>query len=326
MKTISLCGSIIVDSLKMIPAWPDQGMLVPITSLRRSVGGLVCNDGIDLKTLDPALTVRAYGAVGADDAGDFAVATMSEKGVDCSSVRKLADVPTSFTDVMTLSTTGARTFFNMHGADSHFAPGDLDVAALDCDVFHLGYLLLLDGMDAPDAEYGTCAARLLATVRAAGIRTSLDIVSEQSERFARVVRPALKHCDYAIVNEVEAAAATGARPDDLRALCEGLMRLGVGRLAAVHCPERSAALDASGRYVEVPSLDLPPDWIVGSVGAGDAFCSGMLYGIVNDWSAEDAMRLGSCAAAANLSSASATGGARALADTQKLETQFRRKG
>lgn len=46
----------------------------------------------------------------------------------------------------------------------------------------------MDGLDAPDAEYGTKAARLLAKVQAAGIRTSVDIVSEQSDRFQGIVR------------------------------------------------------------------------------------------------------------------------------------------
>ena len=66
----------------------------------------------------------------------------------------------------------------MHGKSRKIViAGNLivDVSKLDCDIFHLGYLLLLGGMDAPDEEYGTKAARLLAKVQAAGIKTSVDI-------------------------------------------------------------------------------------------------------------------------------------------------------
>ena len=63
---------------------------------------------------------------------------------------------------MPVAGTGERTVFNMHGADSALVPDDVDVSALDCDIFPLGYSLLLDGLDAPDAEYETQAARLLA--------------------------------------------------------------------------------------------------------------------------------------------------------------------
>jgi sugar/nucleoside kinase (ribokinase family) len=324
-KSIVLAGSMIVDNVKMISRWPDKGMLVPISSSTRAVGGAVCNSGIDLKTLDPEIEVKALGKVGDDDAGDFVVSTLEAKGLDCSLVARAKGVPTSFTDVMTVESTGERTFFNMHGADSALTPDDVDASKLGCDIFHFGYLLLLDGMDAADEEYGTKAARLLAKVRAAGVKTSIDIVSEQSERFARVVRPALKHCDYVVINEVEGALATGVPADDMRGICEGLFELGVGERVVVHRPETGVSMGRDGDYVQVPSLDLPDGWIKGSVGAGDAFCAGVLYALLKGFDAEHALRLASCAAAMNLSSPDSVGGARSLAETMALESRFPRR-
>ena len=316
----------LVDNVKMISRWPDKGMLVQISSVKRAVGGAVCNSGIDLKVLDPSVTVKALGKLGDDDAGDFVVSTLESRGLDCSLVSRVAGVPTSFTDVMTVETTGERTFFNIHGADSTLVPDDVDVAKLDCGIFHFGYLLLLDGMDAPDEEYGTRAARLLAKVRAAGIRTSIDIVSEQSERFARIVRPALRHCDYVVINEVEGSMATGVPADDMRGICEGLFELGVGERVVVHRPECGVSMDRDGTFVEVPSLELPSGWIKGSVGAGDAFCAGILYSLLKGTDPEYALRLASCTAAMNLASPDSTGGAESLAETMELENRFGRRG
>lgn len=316
----------LVDNVKMISRWPDKGMLVQISSVKRAVGGAVCNSGIDLKVLDPSVTVKALGKLGDDDAGDFVVSTLESRGLDCSLVSRVAGVPTSFTDVMTVETTGERTFFNIHGADSTLVPDDVDVAKLDCGIFHFGYLLLLDGMDAPDEEYGTRAARMLAKVRAAGIRTSIDIVSEQSERFARIVRPALRHCDYVVINEVEGSMATGVPADDMRGICEGLFELGVGERVVVHRPECGVSMDRDGTFVEVPSLELPSGWIKGSVGAGDAFCAGILYSLLKGTDPEYALRLASCTAAMNLASPDSTGGAKSLAETMELENRFGRRG
>lgn len=333
-QKITLAGNIIVDNVKTITAWPDKGMLVPITAVKRSPGGAVPNSGIDLKTLDPSIEVAAFGKVGADDAGDFVSNFMSEHGLDVSCVQKVEGTPTSFTDVMTVASTGERTFFNMHGADSLLVPEDVDPSKLDCDIFHLGYLLLLDGLDAEDSEYGTKAARLLAKVQAAGIKTSLDIVSEQSDRFARIVRPALKYCDYVVINEVEGALAAGlpARDennriteDNLRKICETLFGLGVSEQVVVHCPEISVSLDRTGYFCAVPSLDLPSGWIKGSVGAGDAFCAGMLYSFLKGMSAEEGMRLASCTAAMNLSVPDSVSGAKSLAETLSLESRFPRQ-
>ncbi|MBQ5794581.1 MAG: carbohydrate kinase family protein [Kiritimatiellae bacterium] len=324
-ESIVLAGSMLVDNVKMISRWPDKGMLVQISSVKRAVGGAVCNSGIDLKTLDPSITVKALGKIGDDDAGDFVVSTLEGKGLDCSLVSRVAGVPTSFTDVMTVEETGERTFFNMHGADSALVPDDIDAAKLNCGIFHFGYLLLLDGMDAADEEYGTKAARLLAKVRAAGIKTSIDIVSEQSERFARIVRPALRYCDYVVINEVEGSMATGVPADDMRGICEGLFELGVGERVVVHRPETGVTMGRGGDFVEVPSLELPSGWIKGSVGAGDAFCAGILYSLLKGTDPEYALRLASCAAAMNLASSDSTGGAKSLAETMELEKLFQRR-
>ena len=82
-NSIAFCGNIITDQIKMIPRWPDKGMLVPISSVKRAVGGSVSNTAIDLKTLDPSVAVKAVGKVGTDDNGEFAVKFLASKGVDC---------------------------------------------------------------------------------------------------------------------------------------------------------------------------------------------------------------------------------------------------
>ena len=322
---IAFCGNIITDQVKMVPRWPDKGMLVPIASVKRSVGGSVSNTAVDLKALDPSVAVKAIGKVGEDDNGDFALEFLKSRGLDCSMVMKTAERPTSFTDVMTVESTGERTFFNLHGADSTLIPDDVDVARLGCGIFHFGYLLLLDGMDAPDEEYGTKAARLLAKVRAAGIRTSVDIVSEQSDRFARIVRPALRHCDYCIINEIEGSLATGRDKADLKGICEGLFGLGVKERVVIHCPEVGVTMDRAGDFTRVGSLKLPEGWIRGSVGAGDAFCAGALYALLKGMDPETLLRLGSCAAAMNLAVPDAVSGARSYAETMALDARFARK-
>ena len=323
-NSIAFCGNILVDQVKMISRWPDKGMLVPISSVKRAVGGSVCNSGVDLKVLDPSVGVAALGKVGTDDNGDFAVKFLESKGLDCTGVLRTAERPTTFTDVMTVEPTGERTFFNMHGADSLLLPEDIDVAKLDCGIFHFGYLLLLDGMDAPDDEYGTKAARLLAKVRAAGIRTSVDIVSEQSDRFARIVRPALKHCDYCIINEVEGSMATGKPADDLKGICEGLFELGVKERVVVHRPEVGVTMGRDGDFTRIGSLKLPAGWIRGSVGAGDAFCAGALYSLLKGFDPEKTLRLASCAAAMNLTVSDSVSGAKSYEETMNLDNLYAR--
>ena len=61
---IAVAGSILVDHINEITAYPAAGELTKIVGFRNAVGGLVPNVGIDLKTLMPHLPIYAIG--GAD--------------------------------------------------------------------------------------------------------------------------------------------------------------------------------------------------------------------------------------------------------------------
>jgi sugar/nucleoside kinase (ribokinase family) len=52
-------------------------------------------------------------------------------------------------------------------------------------------------------------ARLLHDAQRSGILTSIDVVSEASDRFKKLVPPAMKYADFCIINEVEAQNSTG---------------------------------------------------------------------------------------------------------------------
>ena len=337
MKTTSrpprvvLAGNILLDVVKQIDVWPEQGHLASIVGQQRACGGAVCNSGVFLKTPDPSFEVCACRKVGMDEYGDWLRAFLERKGLDVSRVRRTDAAPTSFTDVMSVVGTSERTFFHARGANALFTPDDIDLDALGCDLFHLGYLLLLDGLDAPDAEYGTVAARLLHDVQARGIRTSVDLVSEQSDRFARIVRPALKYCDHLVVNEFEGEQATGLSCRDasgkvsaaaLRRIAEALLALGVRRSVTLHCPDMGVTLTADGAFAAVGSLELPPGWIKGAVGAGDAFCAGMLHAIVTGAAPADGLALASACAAANLAAPDSVSGALPLEGIRAIQAQF----
>ena len=213
-KKIGIAGNVLVDVLKVCDCWPDKGMLTNIQEVSYSVGGCVCNTAIDLKKLDEENTdVAVYGRIGKDEYGDFAMDVMKKHGLDVSNVKRTQG-DTSYTDVMTDKRSGERTFFQRRGVNACFSESDVDLDALNCEIFHLGYLLLLDALDEADEEFGTKAARLLHMVQMRGIKTSIDLVSEQSERFQRVIIPALQYCDYVVINEVEAGRLSGLNPCD----------------------------------------------------------------------------------------------------------------
>ena len=103
------------------------------------------------------------------------------------------------------------------------------------------------------------------------------------------------------------------------------MGMGVKDAVIIHCPELSCSLERNNVFTIVPSLDLSKGYIVGAVGAGDAFCAGMLYSIVSEMPMKEGMELASCVAACNLAVATSTDGAKTLEETLKLKDMFARR-
>ncbi len=330
---ITIAGNILVDHVKMIEKYPEKNMLVNITDSVRAVGGCVPNTIINMAKIDRNIPLAAIGKVGDDENGRFVMGEMAGYGIDVSGVKVTEGTVTSYTDVMTEKTTGARTFFFSAGANREFGIEDVDVDALDCRIFHAGYILLLDALDEADDEYGTRMARLLHDVSAKGIKTSVDAVSEEGDRFREKIVPALRYCDYSIMNEIECCKVVGLSPrkedgsvhiDNIKAAMEAFMEYGVREKVIVHCCEAGFLLDKSGGFAVVPSLKLPEGYIKGSVGAGDSFAAACLYGLYNEFDNTKLLEFASAAAACNLTASDSVSGMKTRAQIEKICEEFER--
>ena len=82
-------------------------------------------------------------------------------------------------------------------------------------------------------------------------------------------------------------------------------------------------LDENDNLVEVPSLKLPKGWIAGTVGAGDAFCSGVTYAAWKGYDLKSAIELGTASAVCSLSQPGSTEGMRTEAEARALYDSMR---
>jgi sugar/nucleoside kinase (ribokinase family) len=310
-KGIAVAGNFVVDYVKYIEGYPAEQTLTTIKGVERSTGGLACNCGLTLAKLDPELPVKVIGVLGGDEAGEYVLGRLAgHRSLDLS--RVVRQGATSYTDVMTDAASGKRTFFHYRGSNALLAPEHFDMAGLGVSILHIGYILLLDSLDAPDPEYPSAMCRVLDSAQKAGIRTSIDVVSEDGGRFEQLVPPALKYVDYCIINELEASRTTGIPlrdvtgrllDENLADACGRLMDMGVGRWAVVHAPELSCGVQRGGAFVREQSWKIPEGFKISSVGAGDAFAAGILYGAYSGWSLEKSLHIAGAVAAYSLSGA-----------------------
>lgn len=317
MSGIAVAGTVIVDRINEIAEYPNSGELAKITKVSRAAGGCVPNVAVGLKTLAPSLTVKAVGKIGADDDGRFVIERLKKCGADASEI-VVSGSPTDFTEVMSVKG-GQRTFFNYSGAGAAFCARDVDFERLNVKMLHLGYFLLLDAVDNGDG------IEILREAKARGIKTSIDLVSENSNRYENII-PLLKYTDNLIINEIEAGRLAGIEPslNNLKAIAEKLYSFGVGERVIVHCPEVGVCMSSRG-FSFAPSLQLPDGFIRGTTGAGDAFCAGALLGIYNKKSDLEILETASVVAAGALSRADATSGLTECSKLLKTFENYKRK-
>ncbi len=326
-----LCaGNWIIDHVKLVDFYPAPETLANILSQSQGTGGAPYNVLIDLAKLGAAFPLEGIGLVGDDENGRMILDDCTFFGIDVSQIHLTKEAPTSYTDVMTVQSTGRRTFFHMRGANALLSEKHFNLESSNARIFNLGYLLLLDTLDLIAADGSTGAARLLKRAGELGFKTSVDVVSEDSDRFVPVVTPVLPYIDYLIINEFEASKITGVEVKvagrvDFAALSQAAARifeLGVKEWVIVHCPAGALARNAAGEETVLGSVDVPAGYIVGTAGAGDAFAAGMLLGLHDGRPIAECLRIAACAAASNLSDSTCTGGIRALDECYKIADQY----
>lgn len=330
MNGIALAGHWVLDRIKFIDNWPKQAELCNIVAEETCNGGAPFNVIIDMANLKVPFPTYGIGCIGDDDMGRQILAMCHEKHINIDLLQILPNEVASYSDIMTVRDTGARTIFHYHGANRKFAPHHVPLnrlKELQIKIFYLGHLLLMDALEEPDHEYGHICARLLHDIQKLGIETAVDIATESSHRYQKIVVPALPYIDHFIVNELEAGKTVNINTrdeknnllmDNVKKAAHQLLDLGVKKNVIIHMPEGSFWLDRNREEVFHPSLHIPKEKFIATCGAGDAFCSGVLVGLHEGWNKTETLKLATATAAASITSAHNSNGIMPIAETMKL--------
>ena len=289
---------------------------------------------VNLAKLGADFPLAGIGLVGEDDDGRGILSDCDAFGIDAAQMHTTNKAGTSYTDVMTAQSTARRTFFHLRGASSQLNEAHFDLAASNARIFHLGYVLLLDELDRIAEDGTTGAARLLRQGRELGFKTSLDVVSENSDRFRTIVAPALPCVDYLIVNEFEASKCAGVEIEidgqisftRASEAAQRLLEAGVHEWVIIHCPEGALARNNSGDEAFQSSVRVPSEQIAGTAGAGDAFAAGALLGLHDDWGIQKCLQMAVCSAASSLSGATCTEAVKPAAECLALGDELGFRG
>lgn len=303
---VILAGTSVLDIVHMIERWPDEEQIAFIRNTIHAPGGPPHNAAAGLVKLGANFPVTMICLVGEDSAGDTFIAKAAEHGLDTHHIIRVPGVPTDCTYVMTSMATGRRTFFVLPGVNATMTPEQVMPPHDKGKIFYIGSPVISRSMDECDGW-----RTVLKAARAQGYKTAMELCPVPADLQREGTRPCLPLLDYFVINDSEAEAVSGVAVTrdgrfDRKAAemaARALLDLGVQELACVHHPEGAVAVTRGGDCLFAPSVNVPQSEIVGTVGAGDAFYAGMLYGLHEEWPLAECLALANASAATSLHSA-----------------------
>lgn len=332
-NSIAFAGDILVDRVNEIDHFPQLETLANIKKHTQSVGGCVPCTAVNLAKIDQTIPISVWGCVGDDAYGRYVSEVLRQYNINVSPITVLANSNTGFCEVMA-DPEGEKTYFYSKGANSLFGPEHIDLNQLQCNILHVGYLLLLDKFEEYDEEFGTKMARFLHSAQEKGIKVSIDIANKNTADWSRDVVSVLKYVNYLICNETQCCACFNLKAKNsdgtlnmfnIKSAMRQALKVGVKDKVIVHTRDASFVLNSQNEFTCVPSLDIPSKEIKNSTGAGDAFAAGCLYAINNNYNDKEILEFASCAGACNLFSENSIDGMKNKKQILSLMKEYKRK-
>lgn len=291
------CGADILVRPLPLESPIGAGVMINTEPVRLMTGGLACNAGITMARLGMKTAVLTY--VGADDFGEIIRKRLESEGINCLGLLQHPITGTA-TSAVLIDSGGERTFAHYAGASYRL---DRTVMLANLDLFASSRMLLL-GYYSQMTDLEQDLPEVLATIRATGCRIAMDAGGNGGTM--QPLDRILPHLDVYIPSQIEATHQTGQT--EPRAIIDTYRRCGAPGILGVKLGSAGALLSPSaGEYVAVPCIP-PPGPIIDTTGAGDAFLAGLLTGLLQEMSLEDAGRLGAATASCCITALGATEG------------------
>jgi sugar/nucleoside kinase (ribokinase family) len=216
------------------------------------------------------LTTAFFGKVGDDMFGNFMVESMTKRGIDTSGIIRDPKVKTGFSVI--LSKEQDRAILTYPGSIPELRYDEIDLQLVSrCRHLHLSSFFLLNNL----RPY---IPTLFRNAKAAGLTISLDTNYDPDQKWDGYLNKAMETVDVFLPNETEAKAISRKR-DAKSALLE--LQKSIPTVAVKLGEDGAIAKQAGNPIIQQPALAVK---VVDTVGAGDSFDAGFIYGYLNGWS------------------------------------------
>jgi len=329
-------GTICTDHVVVVDRWPSESSLSNISSETKTGGGGPFNILKSLRAMDMNISLSIVGLLGNDDNGQWLINDCKKSNIDINQLHITKDgTPTSYTYVITVESTGRRTFFNQRGTNALLSDIHFDfnyfVKEKKLNLFYIGYLTILNELDYI-INNETIAGKILKQAKEYGLETIVDFVSAENILYSNIAELTLPYVDHLIINEIETGlilnqilqqATISEIEQAARILIE---KYRVQRTVTIHFDRGAVCVsrenDQSLKCFIQGSFCLPNGFIKGAVGAGDAFAAGIIYGIYKKWPIQERLSCAVCVAAMCLTDETPYAGVGSIEECMKLKDTY----
>lgn len=256
--SLVVVGSSNTDLIVEVGHIPLPGETLLGSDLRSAAGGKGANQAVAAARVGADVTF--IGALGDDQFGDAAAATLAEAGVQLGYLRRISGVPSGVA-LITIVPTGENSIVVAPGANAYLTPTDCDTAA---PAIRQANMVI--------AQYETPLAvteRAFMIARETGVMTLLNPAPARTDAASTQV---LALTDILICNEIEAAALSGLAVDTAdEATTAALALVTRGHQIVIITRGRAGCVAAQIGHAEIISVPAFEVTAVDSTAAGDAF-------------------------------------------------------
>lgn len=266
-----------VDHLVVVPFYPEFDTKTRLLEHVRSAGGQTATTMVGLRRLGRR---TAYaGRFGSDDVGRFGLEALRAEGVDVERAEVVEGARNQLAFILIDARTGERTI--LWDRDERLAYQEDEAPR---DFAARGRVLHMDAHD-PRA-----CTRLAREARAAGTIVTIDV-----DNIYEGLPELLPYVDVLVSSKEFPRRLTGVG-EERAALVAAKALMREEAVVGMTLGERGAVVYHGGAFIESPAFKVPGG-CRDTTGAGDAFHTGFLHGLLGGEEIEGCMRLG-CAVAA----------------------------
>ena len=317
MKKVACVGILVADVIaEPVGSYPAAGMLQHVNSITVHNGGNAMTAAINLHKM--GVDSKMVGKVGADMFGAFLRERLQNAGVDTRALKTDNEVQTS-ASIVTLDTTGERSFLHCVGTNAVFSIDDIDFDVIDeCDLVFVTGTYLMDRFD------GAETAAFLKKCKEMGKTTFLDVCWDAKGRWSALLDEAMPYIDYFMPSIDEAVEIAGLTDRDPDPIADVFMAKGAKNVV-IKVGKKGAYLRLAGQDKGTLYPTLSGVKVVDTTGAGDSFCSGFLAAFARDQKPEECVEFANAVGSLCVTARGATTGIRTYEETLKFKAEMQAK-